>query len=571
VVPDPHLADAIAESFGDLPLALEQALAYIAETSTSPADYLELVRRRMPELLGAGAASNYSRTVATAWSVSFAKIRREAPGARSLLQTYSFLAAEGIPHTLLLNADQQRLTKELRAMAADRLEYNRAVSSLVRYSLVQATGESLTIHRLVQLIARQGLSPGDARRCSAAAVALVRSAFPSDVGSSSSWSRCSQLLPHALAVAEHAQQVGVGLGDSAWLLERIGSYLRVRGDYFRARNAFESAVRILRQQHDFVEPELADVLNKLGMVFRAAGMLIEARETFGQAEQAELASHGPDRLRTAVILDSLGTVHRSLGDLTQARESHERALRIKRSTLGEHHASVAVTLNGLGSVLRESGDLEEARRAHKMALDIREADLGDHHPDVATSLGNLGNVLADLGQLSTARTALARAAATDERALGEENPPLAADLNNLGAVLLESGDLPGGQRALERALAMNERLLGADHPDVAAILNNLAAGWSLQGEHEVARDLLGRAIAIDEAALGPDHRDVATMLANLAETLAILGATASARDARERSRTIMESGARDTGRHPSPTRWIRIDKDIAIAETESEV
>lgn len=567
-IPDEALGDALADLFGDLPLALEQALAYIRETSTPPLDYLQLARRRMPELLDAGSASSYSKTVATAWSVSFDKIRGEAPGANAVLHLYSFLASEGIPHALLTNADARTLPKELRALAADRLAYNRAISALVRYSLVQATTESITIHRLVQAIVRQGLKPADARRGAAMAVTMMRSVFPTDVGTATRWERCTRFLPHALVAAERATEAGVCLGDAAWLFERIGSFLRARGDYGSARRAFEAALALLRQPHDFVEPELADVSNKLGMALRASGLLTEARDTFLQAEQAEIADHGPDSHHRAAILDNLGTIHRAMGDLDSARGAHTQALAIKGQLLGDEHPDLAVTLNGLGTTLRELGETLEARRTHARALAVREIALGDHHPDVATSLNNLGNVLADLRQLPTARALLERAVGTDEAAFGAESPPLAADLNNLGAVLLDVGELDEGRQTLERAQVMNERLLGAGHPDVAAILNNLAVGCGMQGDYDIAHELLVTALAVDEAALGTDHRDVAIILRNTADVLSALGQTGSATDARGRSDAISASFERSSGTKAAPTKWIRIDKDVAIAETD---
>jgi hypothetical protein len=56
-VSDEHILDAIADTLGDLPLALEQAAAYMDETSCSPSDYLALFRDHEIELLGLGEPS----------------------------------------------------------------------------------------------------------------------------------------------------------------------------------------------------------------------------------------------------------------------------------------------------------------------------------------------------------------------------------------------------------------------------------------------------------------------------------------------------------------------------------
>ena len=51
-VDDPDGLDAIADVLGDLPLALEEAAAYIQEARIGAADYLDLVQARSREMFG---------------------------------------------------------------------------------------------------------------------------------------------------------------------------------------------------------------------------------------------------------------------------------------------------------------------------------------------------------------------------------------------------------------------------------------------------------------------------------------------------------------------------------------
>jgi hypothetical protein len=61
---------ALAEALGDLPLALEQAAAYMDETHTTPTDYLALFREHGAELLALGEPLTTEQTVATTWQVA---------------------------------------------------------------------------------------------------------------------------------------------------------------------------------------------------------------------------------------------------------------------------------------------------------------------------------------------------------------------------------------------------------------------------------------------------------------------------------------------------------------------
>ena len=63
------VADAVSDAVGDLPLALEQAGAYIEATGGSIAEYLDLYRSRPRELL--------TDAVAATWDIAFERLQTE--------------------------------------------------------------------------------------------------------------------------------------------------------------------------------------------------------------------------------------------------------------------------------------------------------------------------------------------------------------------------------------------------------------------------------------------------------------------------------------------------------------
>jgi hypothetical protein len=132
---DPGTAKSLAEFLGDLPLALEQARAYLAATRRPAAAYLQDLQRelagRSGELLGAGAPAHYQATVATTWALSIRQVQAEAPGATELLTLLAFLAPEAIPRSLPTE-HRDRLPRELQQVAADPGSYERAVGALAR-------------------------------------------------------------------------------------------------------------------------------------------------------------------------------------------------------------------------------------------------------------------------------------------------------------------------------------------------------------------------------------------------------------------------------------------------------
>ncbi len=97
--PDISRADAnrLAEKLGDLPLALEQAAAWRAETGMPVDQYLTLLDERLDELFSVTAPSNYPKSVAATWRIAFEKLTEEAPEALQLLELCAFFGGSRFP------------------------------------------------------------------------------------------------------------------------------------------------------------------------------------------------------------------------------------------------------------------------------------------------------------------------------------------------------------------------------------------------------------------------------------------------------------------------------------------
>jgi tetratricopeptide (TPR) repeat protein len=501
-------AGELAEALGDLPLALEQAAAYLEQTRTSPRDYLGLLQERAGELLGLGELTDHPDTVATTWSLSLTRAHAEAPAAADLLALCAFLAPDDLPRGL--PTDHALVFPEsLQLATTDRLAYDRLLGALGRYSLVVASHDSLTVHRLVQAWVRARLDRQAQQHWAAVARRLVRAAFPVDSGDVRAWPTCARLLPHALAAANHANHLTADPETTADLLTTAGVYLWWRAEHSEARQLFERALAILEARFGPDHPSVAATLNNLGNVLRGLGELRAARTHYQRALttfEARLGPHHPDVARS---LNNLAATLGALGELPAARDGHQRAQAILETQLGPDHPDTASNLDNLGLMLRRLGKLPAARDAHQRALAIREAQLGAEHPDVTRSLDNLGIVLRRLGELEAARDAHQRALATRQARVGSDHPHVAHSLTNLGSVLYELGEPRAARTHYQHALAILEDRLGPEHPDVASIHGNLGNSLRVLGELPAARTHYQRALAIFEAQLGSDHPDIA--------------------------------------------------------------
>jgi tetratricopeptide (TPR) repeat protein len=541
--------EALAEVLGDLPLALEQAAAYLEETGTPPDEYLALLRDRAPELFALGRPTTSDQTIATTWTASLDRIRTTTPAAEDLLRLCAFFGPDDLPRSLLTDHPDV-LPEPLAAAVLDQLGFQQLLGALRRYSLVTVTGDAVSMHRLVQAVVRDGLVPNDQRQWATVALDLIRATLPDRPEQVDAWPVYARLLPHALAAAGNAAKVDAAALAPADVLHQIGEYLRSRAEYQQAEQVLRRALAIRETVLGDRHPDTLASLETLARVLQAQADLDGARALHERVLAIREARFGAEHPETAKSLGALAGVFHDQGDLETARALHERALAIREVRLGSDHPDTAESLNYLSNVLYDQGDLTGARELRERALAIREARLGPDHPDTLWTLSNLATVLGDQGHLDSARALHERALAIREARLGPDHPDIAFGLNYLGHILRAQGDLDGARAHFERALRINEARLGPRHPETGRSLTNIGIILLDQGDLDGARAHFQRALSIDEAR-GRDRSDTATDLHNLALVLETQGDLDGARALQERALAIDEASGPD---HPRTAR-----------------
>jgi hypothetical protein len=131
------IGEQIAEELGRLPLALEQAAAYLDRVQMPAGEYLDLLRARAADLHARGQVASRSDTIATLWDLSIERITAEDPAAVQLLDICAYLAPEPVPLGLF-TAHSGQLPEPLSA-AADPLAFAEAAGVLADYSLAKRT------------------------------------------------------------------------------------------------------------------------------------------------------------------------------------------------------------------------------------------------------------------------------------------------------------------------------------------------------------------------------------------------------------------------------------------------
>jgi tetratricopeptide (TPR) repeat protein len=548
---DRAAAGLIADSLRYLPLALEQAAAYVEEAQLGLPEYLERLRgEHRAAVLSRGQPSDYHATVATTWLVSLRRLHAQAPAAEQLLLLRAFLAPEELPRAVL-RTHAAALPAPLDRIFADSIASDRAVAAAGRYSLIAATPDGLGMHPLLQEVVRTLCSPSEQEHWTEAAVRLLDASFPHDVRVPAHWSRCSSLVPHALVATELAESLDVAHDMTARILERVALFEHEQGEDRQALVLHRRALALDERRLGPDHPQIATGLSHLGGYLRELGAYDEARDAFTRALAIRQATLAPDDLAIAESLSQLGMILWDLGRAAEARPLLEQALDLRTDLLGPDHPDLTHTLSVLGLVLWDLHDLRSARALLQRALAIREAANGSDDPRVASTLVNLAKVLHDLGEFEAALAAHERALDIRERRLGPDHWHLANGLNNLGPVLLDLGRQDEALAAHHRALAIFQTKLGPDHAHVARSLEGIGRVLHRQGRLEEARAALEQALAIFQAQLHPDHPEFGACLATLAALLRDLGELDAARLACARSIEILH--ARLGPDHPAVT------------------
>jgi tetratricopeptide (TPR) repeat protein len=534
-----NLAAQLASELGDLPLALEQARAYLRDSGESTGEYLERLRERARMQPAGAGTPRHEHLTTLAFATSLERARRHAPAAERLLTLLAFLGPDDIPKALLRRWPRA-LPAELRGLAS-RSGVGGTLRALDALALAQAHADAATVHPRVQAAMRARLDRRGQRRWAAAAVRLLRAAFPATAADPTAWPACARLLPHALVAAGHAEELKVAREATALLLRQAAAYLQQRGELRGARKLYERSVALLEARLGPDHLQVAATVGGLAETLRELGDLAGARAAHERGLAILEGRLRPDAPDVVAALGRLAQVLHEQGDLAGALALRERVLAVHQTRRGPAHPSVAAALTSLATVLRDQGDLAGARERLERALAIRESALGPRHPSVATSLDNLGLVLRDLGDLQAARRCLERALAVREAAAGPAPADTARSLEKLGLVLRDLGDHANAQVAWERALQAREQQLGPDHLDVARSLANLGLALRGRGDLARARSCYERALWIRERRLGPDHPEVASSLESLALVLHALGDLRGAYDAYRRAVEILQA------------------------------
>ena len=228
----------IVREVGCLPLAIEQAGAYIREISKDIFKFLPSYRKnrkthhtRIPK-----GNWKYAKSIATTWRLSFQQVEQNNRAASRLLKLLAFLNPDGIM-TDFLEAGKDGLDADLQALISDTDSLYEALSELERFSIIQRQnyddGQRIFIHRLVQSVVMDDLSDSDRGNMIGQVLGLGLSAFPDPTQLRSSASTLELSRRYRSQVMSCLRHQECEVKATSWhnLSARVAGFLYVDGFY----------------------------------------------------------------------------------------------------------------------------------------------------------------------------------------------------------------------------------------------------------------------------------------------------------------------------------------------------
>ena len=558
-------ADRLASALGDLPLAIEQAAAWRAETGMATNEYLQLLENKRTELLDSRAPVGYDLTVVAVLDVSLDRVEKEKPGARKLLDVCSFLSPEPIPRAIFTGVRSVPVSDELEDILGDPIELGRAVREITRFSLakIDHRSDTLHLHRLVQLVLRNKLTPDQQEQTRHTAHLLLANVDPRTPDAVGSWKRYAELLPHIRAVdarnctdrwvrrmAINAVNYLFAFGDPSGALEMARSFadfwseklgetdpdtlvvsrwwgrmLRALGRFEEGRIVAERTLKLMRETMGDTHEETLLTMHTVASDLRAKGDFQAAREMNEFAYQSAVQRFGDDDPDTLAAANNYALSLRLVGEFSAARDLDERTVERKKTVLGEDHRHTLLTLDNWSVDLRETGDYLGARQAQEDTVRQMRAELGGRHPMTLSAIKNLAIAYRKAGQHQ--QQAALRLALEATQGLvtkyGESHPDAMSATMDLSIEYRHEDDLAEARRLGTRVKELYEASWGKKHPFSVAAATNLAVTLRLQGAVGQARELNEQAFADMREVLGPDHPFTLVCATNYASDMAASG------------------------------------------------
>ena len=506
------LAKQLVSKLGSIPLAIDQAGAYMMACRCPLDDYLKLYTKNQDNLMSNPSfrgVSGYGSSAYGTWDISMKEIEARASkekeyeaiaaeSAVTLYKIFAFLHHVDIPEEMFRNAAENYRKRDIEEEKKlglplsvtmldsktlfldgkgewDEMSFREGIQVLQSFSLIRSSGKIYSIHPSVQLWCRNRISQMEIdRQLILITRALLACSIDLDYDVDN-YKFCRLLVPHIRRNDDDVEQLKSGLGNVYY----------------------------------------DDVYEKFAGLFHQVGSWNDAERLEVHVMQERREKLGPDHAGTLTSMADLAHTYWNQGRWDDAEKLEVEVMDIRKEKLGSYHQDTLTSMVNLAATYRDQGRWDEAEKLEVHVIEACKEKLGSDHQLALSSMANLGSTYRNQGRWSEAERLEVQVLEARKEKLGSDHPKTLMSMANLACTYKDQGRLDEAEKLEEEVLEARKEILGLDHPDTLTSMGNLASTYSNQGRWDQSEQLAIQVIEAKKEKLGADHPSTLTSIANL--------------------------------------------------------
>ncbi|WP_214416111.1 FxSxx-COOH system tetratricopeptide repeat protein [Sphaerisporangium fuscum] len=546
-------ADKVASALGDLPLAIEQAGAWLEQTGMPPEQYVRLLDEQLTEMLKLAEQlgeqpTDYPTPVAATWNLSFERLRERSPASVRLLELLAFFGPEPVSLDMLYSDVMVTCLLPYDPRMREKLMLGPVIRQLGRYALarVDQADNSIQVHRLIQAVVRDRMNAQQKESTLHDVHRILVAARPQvgDTDDPVNWPRYNEIWPHLgpSAAADCDEEETRRL-----LIDRV-RYLWKRGEFERSLALANTLEEKWNDKLGKDDPQTVHLRFHLANTLRSMGRYAEAHIVDTEVlthQTRELGDTHPYTLSTA---GGLAADLRALGNYQESLRIDSQTYERVKELFGEDHPRTLVAAHNLGVSLRLAGHFSRARDLDQETVDRRRQVIGEMHPYTLYTAANLARDLRELGQLAESVEMTRVNLEHYIQVLGDDLLDTLRTATSLAISLRRTGAELEARQLVEETHSRYIQRYGNGHPETLLCRLEYAACLSTTGEITAALDQAADVMRHFRDSLGPDHPYTLAAANNMAAYQRELGRLAEAKELAEA--TARSLGSRVGENHP---------------------
>ncbi|KIL63232.1 hypothetical protein M378DRAFT_80078, partial [Amanita muscaria Koide BX008] len=384
-------AQKLVAALGYIPLAIDQAGAYVQSCGCELAYYLELFIKHRVKLMSDKefhGASLYNHSTYEAWDISIEEIKRRAGGQNSvqslaaqsaltLHNLFAFLHQDNISREIFKNAAlnfMKRKGRETNGLPQtislldsrtllldadgnwDALQFQAGIKVLLSFSLIRSNGMLYSVHPLIQTWSRDRISLVNVSDCCKKSRALLACSLDFR-NQEDDYRFCSLLAPHIRTNGGHAAQL---VSDEQYFDDQNRIFALVFfmvGDWDQAEKLWRETSHARETRLGEKHPDTLTTMSNLALTYSNQGKQKEA-------ESLQVKYFDDQNYQFAFVFDIVG-------DWNQAEKLQRETLDARETRLGANHPDTLNAMGNLAATYRYQGKWKEAESLEVKVMEAR--------------------------------------------------------------------------------------------------------------------------------------------------------------------------------------------------------